>query len=112
MPRSKRPASKRPRAKPSPTVPMFDWRAFDPSAIPDDGDYSFRDELTTYRDRLDELLEHEGEYVVIKGCEIIGFYTDETRALFEAARRFGEEPALVKKIVAREPIGIINHTAL
>jgi hypothetical protein len=35
---------------------------------------------------------------------IIGIYSDEQEALLEAAVRFGTEPALVKQIVAREPI--------
>lgn len=88
---------------------LFDWRTFDPAMIPDDGAPSFVKELTTYRDRLPELLEHEGEYVVIKGHEIIGFYPERVRALYEAASRFGNEPVLVKQVVAKEPVGTIGH---
>ena len=31
-------------------------------------------EIATYKARLPELLAHEGEYVLIKGDEVIGFF--------------------------------------
>lgn len=40
---------------------------------------------------------------MIKGREIIGIYADEQQALIEAATRFGDEPAMIEQLVAREP---------
>jgi len=57
-----------------PKVELFDWRKFDPSMIKVDSGARLTDELTTYRDRLDELLQNKGKYVVIKGCSVVGIY--------------------------------------
>lgn len=91
--------------KPRPPKQRYmDWRTFDPSTVGGTHAAELAEHLVTYRDHLDELLRHKGKYVVIKGREIIGIYADEQEALREAAVRFGTEPALVKQIVAREPI--------
>lgn len=86
-----------------PAVPLFDWRKFDPSMFRGDGQPSLVEELTTYRDRLAELLEHEGEYVVIKGREY-KILPDRESALAYSLDHYWPESALVKKIVAKEPI--------
>ena len=66
MDQRRRQRSRRPRTR------LFDWSKFDPAMVESDGGPSLVEELTTYRDRLPELLQHEGAYVVIKGktCEI------------------------------------------
>ena len=61
-------------------------------------------EIATYKARLPELLEHEGEYVLIKGDEVIGFFKGSRAALREGYRRFGIVPFLVKKVAAVEPV--------
>ena len=61
-------------------------------------------EIATYRSRLPELLAHEGEFVLIKGDQVIGFFDDFSAALREGYRRFGLVPLLVKKIAAVEPV--------
>jgi hypothetical protein len=53
---------------------------------------------------LDLLLERKGEYVLIKGEEIVGYFPDEDSALEAGAERFGTEPALVKQIAEFEEI--------
>jgi hypothetical protein len=93
-------AGKRPR-KPVPR--LFDWRKFDPSMVASDGRPSLVEELTTYRDRLSELLAREGAYVVIKGKEY-EILDDRESALRYAVQRYGSVPVLVKKIVASEPV--------
>lgn len=86
-----------------PTVPLFDWRKFDPSMVKvDEGQPSLVEELTTYRDRLPELLEHEGSYVVIKGQEY-RILPDQESALGYALDHYWPEPALVQQIVAKQP---------
>src|SRR4051794_13292411 len=92
-----------------PSARIFDWRRFDPAMIADDGAASLADELATYHDRLQELLRHEGQYVLIKGHEVIGIYPDREQALHEAVDRFRTEPVLVKQIVAREPVRQLGH---
>jgi hypothetical protein len=99
----------RPPRRRTPKIPMFRWRDFDPSLIEDDGHPSLAEELTTYRDRLTELMRDEGKYVLIKGREVIGIYPDGQQALSEAVARFRGEPALVKRIVEEEPFLFFNH---
>jgi hypothetical protein len=85
--------------------PQFtDWRTFDPAKAKWIGTPRLVEELVTYRDNLDELLKHEGKYVLIKGKEIIGIYADRDEVLQQAVDRFRGEPALIKQIVAKEPV--------
>ena len=58
---------------------------------------------------LDDLLRHEGEDVVIKGREIVGYIFDRESAVAEAIARYGRGPGLVNKIVEREPVRRIGH---
>ena len=89
----------------------LDWRRFDPSMLQGEAALLAK-ELVTYRDHLQELLLHQGRFVVIKGQEILGIYRSRNAALKEAARRFGPAPVLVKKIVEREPIRDLGHADL
>jgi hypothetical protein len=43
----------------------INWREFDPSWLVGGKHAPLGTELTTYRDHLDALLEHEGQFVVI-----------------------------------------------
>jgi hypothetical protein len=62
-------------------------------------------EIATYRARLPDLVrEHEGEFVLIKGSNIIGFFPDETSALREGRRRLGIVHMLVKQVSAKERV--------
>jgi len=88
-----------------PKQEYMDWRTFDPSTVRGTNAAELAEQLVTYRDHLDELLRHEGKYVVIKGREIVGIYADRDKALIEAATRFGGEPAMVKQIVAGGNLG-------
>ena len=94
-----------------PAVRLFDWRKFDPSMVNSDGRPSLVEELTTYRDRLTELLEHEGEYVVIKGQEY-KILPDREAALGYALDHYWPEPALVQKIVAKQPYDTLGGAVL
>jgi hypothetical protein len=63
------------------------------------------EEIATYRARLPEMLkEHEGEFVLIKGSEIVGFFADDSAAIREGRRRFGVVDMLVKQIAAQERV--------
>ena len=62
---------------------------------------------------LPELVrDHDGEYVLIKGTEIIGFFADDASAMREGYRRFGIVPLLVKRITANERVIYIPNVVL
>ncbi len=86
----------------------FDWRTFDP-AIHIDEETPMAEELATYGQHLGELLAHEGQYVLIKGREIVGIFPTRRAGLDEAVDRFGDEPAMVKQIAALEPIEVLEN---
>ncbi|MDR3638667.1 MAG: hypothetical protein P4L84_32980 [Isosphaeraceae bacterium] len=85
---------------------FFDWRTLGAERLK-----GRRQELLTYKNHLKELLKHKGKYVVIKGDSIIGIYSDREQALDEVDDRFGDDGALVKQIVAREPIHSLGGAA-
>jgi len=64
------------------------------------------------KDHLDELLQREGDYVLIKGRRIIGIFADRQDAIEKAVALFGTEPALIKRIVVREPIVTLGGAVL
>jgi hypothetical protein len=90
----------------------FDWRTFEPAMLEGGAKAPLATELITYRDRLDELLQHKGEYVVIKGREIAGFFRNRRSAVEAAVAAYGPGPCLVKKVVEKEPIRRIGHASL
>jgi hypothetical protein len=92
-------------------VRLFDWSKFDPAMVESDGRPSLAEELTTYRDRLPELLQHEGAYVVIKG-KTYKILPDREAALQYAMKRYWPVPVLVKKIVAKEPLDSLGGAVL
>jgi len=63
------------------------------------------EEIATYRRCLPELLrQHEGQFVLIKGNVVAGFFADESSALREGYRRFGIVSFLVRRITASESV--------
>jgi hypothetical protein len=90
----------------------FDWRTFDPASLKGGVEAPLATELVTYRDCLDELLSHEGQYVMIKGQEIAGYFLDRESAVAAAIARYGRGPVLVKRIVERQPVHRIGHASL
>jgi hypothetical protein len=63
------------------------------------------EEMATYRDQLASLLQgQQGQYVLIKGTEVVGVFHDHSEALREGYERFGVVPFLVRQIVACEPV--------
>jgi hypothetical protein len=68
------------------------------------GSNGLTEELTTYKDKLSDLLPREGAFVLIKGREVIGVYSAPEDALAAALARFEAQRVLIKQIVAKEPI--------
>ena len=61
------------------------------------------EETATYHAFKEEFLEHEGQWVLIKGPEIIGVYPTADDAEGEAIDRFDMEPVLIRQIRRVEP---------
>jgi len=88
-------------------APFVNWREFDPSWLPGGTQSALATELMTYRDHLDEILQHGKSatpFVAIKGTEILGYYRSRQRAVVAAVSRFGTVPVLIKRIVELEPV--------
>jgi hypothetical protein len=70
-------------------------------------------EIATYRAQVQDMAKaHEGEFALIKGTEIVGFFPDDASALREGHRRFGKVPFLVKQIIANERAVYIPNVVL
>ena len=61
-------------------------------------------ELQTYKDKLSELVQNEGKFVLIHGDAIIDFFEAYEDALKEGYKQFGLESFMVKRIEAVESI--------
>ena len=62
-------------------------------------------ELAFYGEQKDELLKHHfGQYVLIKGREIVGTFTKFEEAYEQGVKRFGTVPMLIKQVVSEEPV--------
>lgn len=59
-------------------------------------------ELAFYAEKLGDLLEHEGKFVLIHGHDVIGFWPTADEALQVGYDRFGLEPFLVKEVARHE----------
>lgn len=55
------------------------------------------------------LSDHEGEYVLIKGKIVDGFYESRDDALVAGYSRFGIGPLFVKQVLATEPVYTIPN---
>ena len=74
----------------------FHWRDFDPAMLEGGVNAPLANELVTYRDHLDEILKHQGQFVVLKGDVIDGYHPNR-RAAAAAVGKFGVGPVLIKK---------------
>jgi hypothetical protein len=61
-------------------------------------------ELATYKDKLPELKQHEGKFVLIHEETVVDTFSSYDDALKEGYKQFGLKPFLVKQIHAVEPI--------
>jgi hypothetical protein len=50
------------------------------------------------------ISDHEGEHVLIKGDEVVGFFESRDDALTAGYARFGVVPLLVKQVSPSEPV--------
>lgn len=61
-------------------------------------------ELATYKDRLSEMKEHEGKFVLIHGDEIVDYFAAYEDAIKAGYQRFNLEPFMVRQINAVEQV--------
>lgn len=66
-------------------------------------------ELATYREKLPDLVRHEGEYVLIHGDIIAGTFVSYQDALRQGYRQFGLKPFLVKQILSTERVHYVTR---
>jgi hypothetical protein len=72
---------------------------------PQDALAALAEEIATYCNSLPTLLrEQPGQFVLIKGTEIVGTFPDRSAALRAGYRRFGIVPFLVRQIAEPEPV--------
>lgn len=61
-------------------------------------------EIALYESKKEELLkDYEGQYIAIKGSDIIGIFDTEKKAMREAYKKHGYVSLLVRKISEKEP---------
>ena len=63
-------------------------------------------EWETYRREVGRLLAegHEGQFVLIKGNDILGFFDTDDAAWTDGIKRFGRQGFMVHQIQTYEPI--------
>jgi hypothetical protein len=66
-------------------------------------------ELETYKAKLPELKANEGKFVLIKGDQVIDFYSSYEDAIKEGYAKFKLEPFMVKQIQSFEQVQFISR---
>jgi hypothetical protein len=59
-------------------------------------------ELATYKTKLPELLEHEGQFALLHGEEVVDFFDTYGDALKAGYKRFQLDPFLIKQVARVE----------
>ena len=78
--------------------------AFDPMAL--------EKERETYKNRLPELKEHEGKFVLIHGDQIVDYFAAYEDAIKAGYQQFKLEPFLVRQINAVETVQHVTRHIL
>ena len=66
-------------------------------------------ELATYRSKLPELKDKEGKFVLIRGTEIVDFFSAYDDAIKAGYEKFGLATFLVKQIQLIEQVQFISR---
>jgi hypothetical protein len=69
-------------------------------------------ELATYKNRLPELKDQEGKFVLIHGDELVDFFSTYEDAIKCGYQRYKLEPFLVKQVHATEPVFFISRSVV
>jgi hypothetical protein len=76
------------------------------------GDFPLEEEVRTYESHLPAWADREGQFVLIKGPDVLGFYPSDEDALEAGYNRIGAGPFLVKQILVHEPIYQLGRVEL
>ncbi len=76
------------------------------------GSFPLTEEVKTYEANLAEWSDREGQFVLIKHGDVLGFYSGYEAALKAGYEQIGNEPFLVKQILRDEPIYQVGHIEL
>jgi hypothetical protein len=74
--------------------------------------FPLAEEVRTYEAHLPGWADRQGQFVVIRGRDVLGFYPCHEDALEAGYDQLGSGPFLVKQILAREPIYQLGHIEL
>jgi hypothetical protein len=74
--------------------------------------FPLAEEVKTYDAHLPGWVDREGQFVLIKGHEIIGFYSRDEEAMEAGYEKVGDGPFLVKQILQHEPIYHVGNIDL
>jgi hypothetical protein len=66
-------------------------------------------ELAAYNAKLPELKEHEGQFALIHGSEVVGFFSTYEDAIKIGYDKFGLDPFLVKQVNTLEQVQFISR---
>ena len=74
--------------------------------------FPLAEEVRTYETHLSEWLDREGQFVLIKGHEVVGFYASRDEALEAGYERFRAGPFLAKRILRHETVYHVSNIEL
>jgi hypothetical protein len=74
--------------------------------------FPLAEEVKTYDAHLPGWLDREGQWVLIKGHEFVGFFPRYEKALEAGYEKFGAGPFLAKQILRHEPIYHVSNIEL
>jgi hypothetical protein len=77
-----------------------------------DDTFPLAEEVRTYESHLPEWLDREGQFVLIKGRDVLGFFPRYEQALETGYRQLGNVDFLVKQIARFEPIYNLGNVDL
>lgn len=66
-------------------------------------------EMETYKRKSAELAAHEGKYVLIKGDDVVDFFSSYEDAIKAGYQKFSLEPFLVQQIRATAQVQFISR---
>jgi len=66
-------------------------------------------EYSTYQAKLPEMKDHEGKFALIRGDDVVDFFSTYEDAIKAGYQKFKLEPFLVKRVLATEPILFITR---
>jgi hypothetical protein len=77
-----------------------------------DDSFVLAEEVRTYETHLPGWVDREGQFVLIKDRDVLGFYPRYEQAMEAGYKRIADGPFLVKQIAQYEPIYNLGNVVL